>query len=967
MPGSVISVGVILVGQDQLSGPVGRASQSMGTLSMQTAEAAAQMRVATMMGAAFAGMMAAKLTGAFRKIIGVAGSYEGTMSAVQRISGMTDEQIKQLSKDFLVMSASLPLSAEELGKVSIIAARLGVKGSEAFKSLALTASQFARATGLTEETAVSALARISKLFQMDIVKSSKGVASAMTAVANSSAATADEIAGMVQQMGGTAHVMGLTADQSIALAGAMRNAGIQVESGGTSIVRILDSMTTKQDKFAKLLGITTDEYREQFKQDPMQLFLGVLKAVQGIDKMDLSAKLKELGLSNVRVKKTIQGLGLQLDSLNGLLGTSAQQMVEGTKTAEMFNKESQTLNAMWSTFTGSLKNVAILMGDILMPVLKAILNIGISVVSVFLELPRPFHVVAVVLLTLATVISIVVAQAMALRVMTMLMGNQFLTAAAQGKVLSTSLGLWKKAGLGVIRTTKGIIVELWAYTKALMKNTVGLAKNVVAMFTSKGAMAASVAPTVAATGATTGLSAAVWSLLWPIALVVAAIVAAVAIFYGWWKLLNRLNGTLKAIAIAVGILLAPLFGFFGIVIALATWIYLLVNYADDLWAAFKQMLQLSVVQKMWASLRTSLMMVWESLKEVGAAFWEIIQAVIEPFVVLFQTISEAFGKADKQGGNFGETLMRVGKIIFKWLLIPIQILIATLRIGAWVVKLFAKYVTWMLKPWIWLAKIISKALVPWIKSMSHDIQMMIEDIASAGKEVVAVFEWLFGWIEKIWDALFGSSIFHIAESIAVIMPSLNILLKIVEKIHDMFVAVGDAATKSIKAIGDAAQKTATAAKTADKTMSILSVRYWAASTAVKGLGKAASWTWGKIFGSGFLHIPEGIQAAMPFLDQMIEKFEIMADLAAKIMAGQAVTMAVQHAVAAAPSEVQIRAAQAPATVPPPSREIMEIRATIPIVINLDGEEIARGVKEIEDFEHIRHYKEPHRKHSGICD
>ena len=479
MPGVSIGIGYNLFGNDRLSGPIGAANARMRAFTSSIDANAQQMQVATMMGAGLVTMIGVKLTGALKRAIGTAASMEDIMLGVQRVGGFTNDQIEKMEKNFLQLSAALPLSAEELARVGVIAGRLGVKGVESIQKLAFTSAQLARATVLTEETAASALARISRLFKLDVVTSANAVSSALVGMATSSTATAEEIADITVRMGGMASVMGITAHQSMALAATMRDAGLRVEMGGSAVMRILSAMTSKQAAFAKIIGVTTEQYRMMFKQDPMGAFVRLLHAVKGIDKMDLSKILKGIGLSNVRTSMTVLGLSRQLGTLQRNLGNAANMYREGAKVGEMYELMTRSLTAKMDTLTGSIKNIFILTGKFLLPIFKAVVQVGIEIASVFLYLPTPIHAVVAGLFLLAGVIGILLAQAMALKLMTFMLTGSMGAMAGTTGVLSASLGMYRAALSSAIGSVKSMVVEMWAGILAMKK---WIVQNVLAKF-----------------------------------------------------------------------------------------------------------------------------------------------------------------------------------------------------------------------------------------------------------------------------------------------------------------------------------------------------------------------------------------------------------------------------------------------------------------------------------------------------
>lgn len=605
MPGAAISVGVNLVGRDLISGPLGAANIRMRGFISGTEGMERQLRAATVAGAAFAGMVGFKLVASMKNAIFTASRLEDIMISIKRIGGLTSEQIQGLSRDFLVMSAQLPLSAEELARVGVIATRLGVKGTDAIKSLAFSSAQLARSTVLTEESAASALARISRLFKLDVVQSANAVSSAMVAMDTSSTATAEEISDITVRMGGMASVMGMTSDQAMALAATMRDAGLRVEMSGSAIIRILNQMTTRQEAFAKFIGITTDSWKEMVRASPMDAFMAFLQVVSQMDKMEVSAKLKELGLNNVRTSMTVLGLSQQLGTLQRNLGNARMAFEQGTKVSEMYEMATKSLNAKIATFSGSVKNVFILTGNYLLPIFKVLLQTGINILSVFLDMPKAVHMVFAALFLLAGIFGLLMLKVAALMMSLWMFSGVEIFTAGSTAILTAALDMWVKAmgivfnvTMAVVQGMKNLVVRIWQASVAWVKQQMlvwrmrlaygGLESAMTSMWKGLGSLiqrglgatasfyaqakAASLAGYAyvktgvlafwsflqvasGAMAAATGL-AVFNTALGPILIVVIAIAAAIA---GWYALTRAFMPLLSSFTSLIGSLLVPVF------------------------------------------------------------------------------------------------------------------------------------------------------------------------------------------------------------------------------------------------------------------------------------------------------------------------------------------------------------------------------------------------------------------------
>ncbi|MEW6556032.1 MAG: phage tail tape measure protein [Elusimicrobiota bacterium] len=404
----VLGLGVILSFKDRLSAKVGTAAAKLTALEEAAGRSAT--RVQKLTTAFKVGAAAMVAGGGILAGLGIgiktAATFEDIMFNVQRTTGFTDEQIQQLSRELIILSANLPLSAEELGKVSILAGQLGIgveEGIEGVKALAFNAARMARTSELTEEQATEAFARLAKIFGLSIKESEK-IGSALVKMANISTATAGEIVDMSLRFGGLANAMGITMDEAAAFSATMRDAGIMVELGGTAMMRIIATMAEKTEAFAEIVGLSAPKFKELFGKAPAKALQLFFAAFGEMKKEEIIERMEKLGFEGVRVGSVVFGLSKQTEALARNLKESSVAFSQGTVLGELYEKMTRSLDDKLATLWGSIKNLWIIIGMALIPAIKQVVDWGIKFLTFIFHLPKPVLVGATVLTALTGVI-----------------------------------------------------------------------------------------------------------------------------------------------------------------------------------------------------------------------------------------------------------------------------------------------------------------------------------------------------------------------------------------------------------------------------------------------------------------------------------------------------------------------------------------------------------------------------------
>lgn len=306
-------------------------------------------------------------------------SYESAFTGVVKTVDATQEQLAALSRGFIELSKTIPVSANELAKIGEVAGQLGIK-QENILSFTRVIADLGKTTNLSTEEAATSLARLANILQTP-QDSFDRLGSTIVALGNNFATTESEIVSMGLRLAGAGEQVGLTESQVLALAAGLSSVGIEAESGGSAFSRVLIDMSqavqTNSDElkvFAAVAGQTADQFANSFKTDASG---ALLEFIKGLDNASKSGKnvfeiLDVLNLSEIRVRDALLRASSASDTFTNAIKVGSQAWSDNnalTKEAETrYGTTESKLNILQNQIFATAKEI----GDNLTPGVEAL-------------------------------------------------------------------------------------------------------------------------------------------------------------------------------------------------------------------------------------------------------------------------------------------------------------------------------------------------------------------------------------------------------------------------------------------------------------------------------------------------------------------------------------------------------------------------------------------------------------------
>lgn len=320
--------------------------------------------------------------------------FESAFTGVQKTVDATDEEFKELSDWIKEASTQMASSKTDIAGTMEIAGQLGVSGVANLEAFTKTMIMLGDTTNLSSEDASSSLAKF-----MNITGESTSdvdrIGSAIVDLGNNFATTEADIVEMSTRLASAGTIAGLSSADILALSTAMSSAGINAEAGGTAMSQTLKKIAMAVDQggenldtYAEVAGVSANKFATVWKNEPVkavEMFIGGLGRLNEEDE-SVIAVLDDLGLTGIRQSNMLQALALSTDTLTSAVQTANTAYAENDALQIEFDKRMEDTAAKLTNAKEKITNVAIEIGDRLLPYVDKGVDLLNKVISAWDEL-----------------------------------------------------------------------------------------------------------------------------------------------------------------------------------------------------------------------------------------------------------------------------------------------------------------------------------------------------------------------------------------------------------------------------------------------------------------------------------------------------------------------------------------------------------------------------------------------------
>ena len=334
-----------------------------------SAKLAAIGRTATVVGRRMMLFLTTPLVKLGKNVVQASLDFESSFAYVRKTVQATEEEYDQLAAASKRMSTEIATSTTEINHVMSTGGQLGI-ATEHIEEFSRVMIDLANSsTDLDADTAATSLAKFANIMGTN-QSLFRNIGSTVAELGNNFATTEEPIVTMAMRIAGAGKQIGLTEPQVLGLAAALSSVGIQAQAGGSSMSKALINMEVAAQTggqaltdFATVSGLTEQQFVEQWKTDPVQVFQQFIEGLGRLDDEGASAvkTLSDIGISEIRLRDTM----LRATNASELFAR-AQQMAEkawkdNTALETMASKRYATLESRLT----NLKNKATLFAQTL--------------------------------------------------------------------------------------------------------------------------------------------------------------------------------------------------------------------------------------------------------------------------------------------------------------------------------------------------------------------------------------------------------------------------------------------------------------------------------------------------------------------------------------------------------------------------------------------------------------------------
>jgi TP901 family phage tail tape measure protein len=307
----------------------------------------------------------------------VAIDLEKKFIGLQKATDLDPSGMKALEGQLQKLATTMPgISYDNLIAIATTGAKMGIAAGDLAEYTAGIAKVSTAMDDIPAEQIADQIGKINAVMGLG-VQGAMQLGSAIDKLADSGSSGAADILNITQRLSAATVVAKISAAETTALAAALLDTGTQAELGASALGRIIMALNEVDSRkgFAKVLGISAEEFAAKVKAGPMETLTEFLKQVKTLDASSQIEALKGIGIEGVQGIGEIQKLVLSVDKLGDYTAKANHEFA----TLDQVNKSYAASSAGVGARIEMLKNQILLLGqkigDFLMPAIRVGINL----------------------------------------------------------------------------------------------------------------------------------------------------------------------------------------------------------------------------------------------------------------------------------------------------------------------------------------------------------------------------------------------------------------------------------------------------------------------------------------------------------------------------------------------------------------------------------------------------------------
>ena len=326
-----------------------------------------------------------------KKAVQMYAEMEQEMANVRKYTGMTAEQVEHLNEEFKKIDTRSP--REELNRLAQEAGRLGKSSEEDVLGFVKAADQINVALDELGDGATLQLSKLTSIFgdeeRLGTERSLLAVGSVINELSQNCTAGASYLAQFGQRLAGVGAQAGMTVPQVMAFGAVLDSQGQKVEMSATALSKLIMNLFKNTEKIASATGMDLEKFNAALKSSTNEGLLMLLNRLNELGDMSVLAPVfADMGENGARASAVISALAGNVDMLIWEQEEAAKAFEEATSVTKEFDVQNNTVQASLEKARKGFQEMAISLGQELMPVMRHFISTTSASMRVMLHLVK---------------------------------------------------------------------------------------------------------------------------------------------------------------------------------------------------------------------------------------------------------------------------------------------------------------------------------------------------------------------------------------------------------------------------------------------------------------------------------------------------------------------------------------------------------------------------------------------------
>lgn len=310
--------------------------------------------------------------------------FDRGLADIRKTTGLAAEEMQTLAERFNEISSRTAIATKQLTEIGTVAGQLGIKGVANIRRFTEAVALLTQASDVSATNAATSLARLLNLTGQDIQSNIGLVSDALVNLGNNIAATESEILSVSNNLQAYAGTYRLSAQDVLALSGAIAQTGQQAEAAGTAVSKVfkvfedaISGVNNQMENLVRLTGASRGEFEDLSNVQRLGLFVSGLNTSG-----DQSRILNQLGLGEIRPARILQALAATPGAINQLSTLAAPENAEGAARREA-ELRLETASGQFSQSLNDLNLAFSDLGEEVLPAISTAIGFATTAVEAF--------------------------------------------------------------------------------------------------------------------------------------------------------------------------------------------------------------------------------------------------------------------------------------------------------------------------------------------------------------------------------------------------------------------------------------------------------------------------------------------------------------------------------------------------------------------------------------------------------